>query len=192
MSKLRHGDLVTFLTGAIFALLLGSASVAKACIASPGLPLDIDAAYRTYDAIFVGEVVDWTPIDSSWRRVTIRIDERLKRDVGKHVSVAVYTRMDCNPQTAIGTRYIFFAVKKPAKLPPAPKVIENDNRPPLDMNSIAQIRGQEFPSAPPVPWDGDFILQLTAVVDVTSTPYAERVKSALAKLRAQRADDKKE
>jgi hypothetical protein len=61
----------------------------------------------------------------------------------------------------------------------------------IDNPTIANLRGADPSAGPSVPWDGDFILDVTVEVDSTYEPYSERIRSALDKLRALRADEEK-
>lgn len=147
--------------------LVGVPPMAQQC--GPGDPryfvlVDPDATYASYDAAFVGEVVSSLPIDSSWERVTMRVREQFKRDVGEQISLAVRARDICSPSIARNTKYIVFALNRPKE-------------------------ERRFLDAPSVPWDGDLILGLTVEADSTYTPYSERVRSVLSRLRTLRDDE---
>lgn len=151
--------------------LVGVSPMAERC--GPGDPRyyvleDPGAAYVEQDAAFVGEVMDLVPIDPTWSRVTMRVGEQLKHDVGEQVSLAVRTRdVDCR-STVRGARYLVFARHRPNTLPSGPDYLL---------------------SAPPVPWDGDLILGPALEIDSTYKAYTARVESALSRLRALRAGD---
>lgn len=207
---------------------VASASVGNACTIDSGgaaALADIEGTYLRSDAVLVGEIVGVTPIDSGWAKVTFRVAERLKRDVGEQISLAAQTGLiGCNPHIEMGTRYIVFARNRPTTLPvdsalpddaavARPTTVEPTESPAfgsdtfasspgeataesrgeyfIDNPTIANLRGIPPAVAPSVPWEGDFILRVTAEVDSTSATYSERIGAALDKLRALRAEEVK-
>jgi hypothetical protein len=199
--------------------LVGATSVGNACTIDPrSISLsDIEGTYSRSDVVLVGEIVAVDPIDSGWTKVTIRVSERLKRDVGDLVSLAATTsRGSCNPHINLGAKYIVFAQDRPIAPPASPPLLDeaaaassaivatgestdgagNTVAAPLGeatdkdsfINSIANLRGMDPSGVPSAPWEGDFVLRATLEADSTEVIWRERVQAAIAKMRSLRAD----
>lgn len=200
--------------------LVGATSVGHACTIDPRFAAlsDIEGNYSRSDVVLVGEIVAVNPIDSGWTRVTIRVSERLKRDVGDLISLAATTsRGACNPNIDLGAKYIVFAQDRPITSPTsAPLLDEAAAASPAIVataesteragdtvatprgeaadnesfiNSIANLRGMNPSGVPSVPWDGDFVLRATLEADSAEAIWRARVQTAMDKMRSMRAGD---